>query len=219
MSSTLKSLLESIIFVSDKPVSLKQLKDALDLDDVTPLREALEELTRESAERGVQLAEVGGGWQFRTNSDNAAAVQRFLARRPVHVSRAARETMAIIAYRQPVTRAEIDEIRGVDSSGVLKILLERNLIRTAGHKEEPGRPLLYVTSKEFLEFFHLRELKDLPTLREFAELDEETRARLERESPSSPSDAGTDTAPPGEAQSRVGPDSPDDAADAASPAE
>jgi segregation and condensation protein B len=97
----------------------------------------------------------------------------------VPLSRAARETLAIIAYRQPVTRAEVDEVRGVDCAGVVKVLLERGLIRTAGHREEPGRPTLYVTTRQFLEFFHLKDLTDLPTLREFTELSEEHRAKLE----------------------------------------
>lgn len=180
MSTSLKSLLESVFFVADKPVTLKQLKETLGLEDAEGIREAILVLMAESADRGLQLVEVGGGWQFRTHPDHAAVVQRFLARRPVQLSRAARETLAIVAYRQPITRAEIEQIRGVDCTGVLKLLLDRCLIKPAGHKEEPGRPLLYITTKEFLEFFHLRELRDLPTLREFTELDEEQRGRLEQ---------------------------------------
>ncbi|HEX9103764.1 MAG TPA: SMC-Scp complex subunit ScpB, partial [Polyangia bacterium] len=125
-----------------------------------------------------QLHQVAGGYQFRTNPENAQWVQKLLASKPVRLTRAQIETLAICAYRQPVTRPEIDEIRGVDSGGTLKTLLDRSLIRIVGKKEEPGRPILYGTTKEFLEFFNLRDLKDLPTLREFHELSEEHQAQV-----------------------------------------
>ena len=163
------------------------------MEDGDAVSKALEELGRETADRGVQLVEVAGGWQFRTAPECADAVRRFLAQRPAQLSRAARDTLAIVAYRQPITRAEIEELRGVDCASVLKALLDRGLVRSAGHKEEPGRPLLYVTSKEFLEFFHLRDLRDLPTLREFTELDEEQRARLDAKA-GGPADAAADSA-------------------------
>ncbi len=109
---------------------------------------------------------------------NAHWVRQLLAGRPVKLSRAQLETLAIIAYRQPITRPEVDEIRGVDSGGTVKALLDRGLIRVLGKKEEPGRPMLYGTTKEFLEFFNLKDLKDLPTLREFYELNEESMAKI-----------------------------------------
>ena len=105
-------------------------------------------------------------------------MQKLLASKPVRLTRAQIETLAICSYRQPVTRPEIDEIRGVDSGGTLKTLLDRSLIRIVGKKEEPGRPILYGTTREFLEFFNLRDLKDLPTLREFHELSEEHLAQV-----------------------------------------
>ena len=122
---------------------------------------------------------MAGGFQFRTHPDNSEYVQRLVVGRPVRLSRAQLETLAIVAYRQPVTRPEIDDIRGVDSGSTLKVLLDRSLIRVLGKKEEPGRPLLYGTSKEFLEFFNLSELRDLPTLREFHELTEESLREVE----------------------------------------
>src|SRR5262249_52186413 len=131
-----------------------------------------------SSGRGVELHQVAGGFQLRTAPENAPWVQRLLQAKPVRLSRAQLETLAIVAYRQPVTRPEIDDVRGVDSGGSLKTLLERQLIRVLGKKEEPGRPLLYGTTREFLEFFNLRDLKDMPTLREFYELSEESMVKL-----------------------------------------
>jgi segregation and condensation protein B len=125
------------------------------------------------------LCEVAGGWQFRTNPDNAEWVRKMLASKPVRLSRAALETLAVIAYRQPVTRAEIEDVRGVDSGGVLKLLLDRRLIKIIGKKEEIGRPSLYGTTKDFLEFFGLKDLTNLPTLREFHELTEESVSKLQ----------------------------------------
>jgi segregation and condensation protein B len=144
------------------------------------IQAALDSLVEDYRERGVVLGELAGGYQFRTHPQSAEYVQRLIAGRPVRLSRAQLETLAIIAYRQPVTRPEIDEIRGVDCGGTLKLLLDRSLIRVLGKKEEPGRPLLYGTSREFLEFFNLKELRDLPTLREFHELSEESMRQVEK---------------------------------------
>jgi segregation and condensation protein B len=124
------------------------------------------------------LHEVAGGFQFRTNPMNAHWVQQLVAGKPVKLTRAQLEVLAIVAYRQPITRPEVDEVRGVDSGGTRKVLLDRGLLRVLGKKEEPGRPMLYGTSKEFLEFFNLKDLKDLPTLREFYELSEESMAKI-----------------------------------------
>ena len=116
------------------------------------------------------LDEVAGGWLFRTNAQYAPFVRELAGGSPVRLTRAQIETLAIMAYRQPITRPEIDDIRGVDSGATLKLLLERDLVRILGKKDEPGRPLLYGTTTQFLEFFGLKSLKDLPTLREFTEL-------------------------------------------------
>jgi segregation and condensation protein B len=173
-----RSVLESLLFVADGPVAYARLASILDDHDAALVKPALEALAGEWSTRGVQLVEVAGGYQLRSNPANSDFVQRFLAQKPVRLSRAQLETLAIVAYRQPVTRPEIDDIRGVDSGAVLKVLLDRSLLRILGKKEEPGRPMLYGTTKEFLEFFNLRDLRDLPTLREFHELTEEHQAQV-----------------------------------------
>jgi segregation and condensation protein B len=130
------------------------------------------ELNSEYAERGraFEIWEVAGGFQLRTLPAFAEYVQASQPERPLRLSHAALETLAVIAYRQPVTRAEIEHVRGVDAGAVLRSLLERNLLRIAGHREVPGRPLLYATSRRFLEIFGLARIEDLPTLRDLAEL-------------------------------------------------
>lgn len=176
----LKAIVESLLFASDKPLSLPQLRHLTGERKLDAIQAALDALVEDYRERGVVLGELAGGYQFRTHPHSAEYVQRLIAGRPVRLSRAQLETLAIIAYRQPVTRPEIDEIRGVDCGGTLKLLLDRSLIRVLGKKEEPGRPLLYGTSREFLEFFNLKELRDLPTLREFHELSEESMRVVEK---------------------------------------
>lgn len=175
----LKSILESLVFVSDKPVQPKRLAK-LTRAQVEDVERLLKDLVEEYRGRGVQLAEVGTGYQFRTAAANAPFVRDMVAQRPVRLSRAQLETLAIAAYRQPLTRPELEEIRGVDSGSALKVLLDRGLVRLLGRKDEPGRPLLYGTTPEFLEFFGLKSLKDLPTLREFSELTDESRALFQR---------------------------------------
>ena len=139
------------------------------------LEQALAELAADYQERGLVLQQVSGGYQFRTRSQFSVWVQQLIAGRPVRLSRAQLETLAIVAYRQPITRPEIDDIRGVDSSATLKLLIDRALIRVLGKKEEVGRPMLYGTTKEFLDFFSLGDLRELPTLREYSELSDESR--------------------------------------------
>jgi segregation and condensation protein B len=175
----LRSILESLLFAADRPLTLVDLRRLTGCNDGAAIQAALDALVEEYRDRGVALYDVAGGYQFRTHPSNSEYVQRLIAGRPVRLSRAQLETLAIIAYRQPVTRPEIDEIRGVDSGSTLKVLLDRTLIRVLGKKEEPGRPLLYGTSREFLEFFNLSELRDLPTLREFHELSEESMREVE----------------------------------------
>jgi segregation and condensation protein B len=124
--------------------------------------------------------EVAGGYQFRTKAENSPWIFKLNKARPVRLSRASLETLAIVAYRQPVTRPEIDDIRGVDSGPVLRTLLERNFVRILGKREEAGSPLIYGTTKDFLSFFNLRNLGELPSLREYTELGEESLAKLEQ---------------------------------------
>lgn len=175
----LKNIVESLLFVSQVPLSLRELAKSLQAD-VDRTGEVLAELQRDYQGRGIELAEVGGGFQFRTATASAPFVRDHTAQKPTKLSRAQLETLAIVAYRQPITRPEIDEVRGVDSGAALKLLGDRELIRILGRKEEPGRPLLYGTTIQFLNFFGLTHLKDLPTLREFSELSEESRALFER---------------------------------------
>jgi segregation and condensation protein B len=175
----LKSVLEALIFVSDKPVSVSELAKSARAT-ASEIRPLLSDLVEEYRGRGVELVEVGSGYQFRTSAATAPFVRDFTAQKPVRLTRAQLETLAIVAYRQPVTRPEIDDIRGVDSGSALGVLLERGLLKILGKKEEAGRPILYGTSPYFLEFFGLPSLRDLPTLREFTELTDESRALFER---------------------------------------
>ena len=176
----LKTIVESLLFAADKPLNLPQLRHLTGERNLGSIQAALDVLVEDYRERGVVLGELAGGYQFRTHPSSSEYVQRLIAGRPVRLSRAQLETLAIIAYRQPVTRPEIDEIRGVDCGGTLKLLLDRSLIRVLGKKEEPGRPLLYGTSRDFLEFFNLKDLRDLPTLREFHELSEDSMRVVEK---------------------------------------
>lgn len=178
----LRGLLEALLFVSERPMKAADLADIAraDTKDVRSILEELSEQYRSEA-RGFQLDELAGGWQLRTSAAYAPFVRELTQAKPVKLSRAQVETLAIIAYRQPITRPEIEDIRGVDAGAVLKLLLDRDMIRVLGKKDEPGRPLLYGTTGHFLTFFGLKSLKDLPTLREFTELTEESREVVERE--------------------------------------
>ena len=179
----LGSIIESLLFASDKPLGLNELKRLLGERDGAKVTAALEELRERRRETGVAVVSVAGGWHLRTNPENAAWVARILSGKPPRLSRAMLETLAIVAYRQPITRPEIDEIRGVDCGPVLKTLLDRGLVRMIGKKEEVGRPLLYGTTPEFLRTFSLKDLTELPTLREFHELGEAEMAKVDAAAP------------------------------------
>jgi segregation and condensation protein B len=180
----IRNVIESVLFVAAQPLSIEQLYESTGIDK-EKIEDALGKLQGKKRDgiSGVVLHEVAGGWQFRTAAESAEYVRRFLKVKPQRLTRAAVETLAIIAYRQPVTRPEIEDIRGVDSGAVLKALLDRRLIKIVGKKEEVGRPILYGTTREFLEFFALKNLSALPTLREFHELTEESQEIVEREVP------------------------------------
>ena len=179
----LENIIESLLFASDRPLGLSDVKRLVNERDGKKVTAALEELQRRHRGTGIQLASTAGGWQFRTNPDNAVWVAKLIAGRPARLSRAMLETLAIVAYRQPITRPEIDEIRGVDCGPVLKTLLDRSLIRMIGKKEEVGRPILYGTSPEFLRTFSLKDLTELPTLRQFHELGAAEQAKVDAEAP------------------------------------
>lgn len=170
----LRQLIEAFIFASDSPLSLDRLS-VLSEQPKAQIKPIIERLQQQyvASERGFYLAEVAGGYQFRTVVELAPWLKKLSKDRAARFSRAALETLAIIAYRQPATRAEIEYLRGVDSGGVMKTLLDKNLLRILGKKDVPGRPLMYGTSRQFLELFGLRDLNDLPTLKEFTALDPE----------------------------------------------
>jgi segregation and condensation protein B len=181
VGSRLESIIESLLFASDKPLGLADLKRLLGDRDGKKITAAVEALLERRKGMGVEIAALSSGWHLRTNPENADWVSKLLVGRPVRLSRAMLETLAIVAYRQPVTRPEIDDIRGVDCGPVLKTLLDRSLVRIIGKKEEVGRPMLYGTSPEFLRVFNLRDLSELPTLREFYDLSAEDQSRVESE--------------------------------------
>jgi segregation and condensation protein B len=176
----LRGLLEALVFASDRPMKTGELA-RLASAPMRQVRDVMGELRAEYLKRGIVLDEVAGGWLFRTNAQYAPFVRELTGGRPVRLTRAQLETLAIAAYRQPITRPEIDDIRGVDTGATLKLLLERDLVRILGKKDEPGRPLLYGTTANFLEFFNMKSLKDLPTLREFTELSDESLRVAETE--------------------------------------
>jgi segregation and condensation protein B len=167
----LKAILESLLFAAGEPVSFARLAAVLDNVERDAIRKAIGEMMLGYGTRGVVLEEVAGGYQLRTPKEHALYVRKLLAAKPPRLTRPLLETLAIVAYRQPVTRPEIEQLRGVDSGGVLETLLERRLVRIAGRKDAPGRPIMYATSAEFLEVFGLRDLEGLPDLEELKELE------------------------------------------------
>ena len=166
------SIAEALILASPEPIPLARLASLIPSCKPAAARALVDELNAEYVMRGraFEIWEVAGGFQLRTLPAFASYVQASQPERPLRLSQAALETLSVIAYRQPVTRAEIEHVRGVDAGAVLRSLLERHLVRIAGHREVPGRPLLYATSRRFLEVFGLARIEDLPTLRELAEL-------------------------------------------------
>jgi len=167
-----KSVLESLLFVADGPLTVQRFAEVLEGVDKETIYALLQDMQSEleAPSRGLQLVEVAGGYQLRTAKVNADWVKKFLGGRPARMGRATLETLAIIAYRQPITKAEIESIRGVDVDGVITTLLERNLIRAVARKDVPGRPFLYGTTAEFLQLFNLKDLTELPTLKETDEI-------------------------------------------------
>ncbi len=161
----IKPIIESLLFVAEGPLSVEQIKRAVPEAEKTEIKEALEEIKRdfESRDGGFLLREVAGGFQFRTPEGHKEWIKRLFQPQPARLSRAALETLAVIAYRQPVMRSEIEHIRGVNSGNTIRMLLDRKLIRILGRREIPGRPLVYATTQKFLETFNLKDLKDLPT--------------------------------------------------------
>lgn len=186
--------IEALIFACGEPVTQREIRTVLArhfkdfpedqrsaaLDKLGP---ALKELKSkwpqdESSQRGFALFEVAQGYAFRSLPKHADLIRALREQRPVRLSKPALETLSIVAYRQPVTKSEIDFVRGVDCGGTLRILLERGLLKIVGKKDEPGRPLLYGTTRDFLSFFNIPSLKQLPSLREYQELNQESSEKM-----------------------------------------
>ena len=171
---TLKALIEAIIYVAPEPVSLDAILNALDGEERERVKAKLEELVADFQQvpHGIQVRQVAAGYKFSSKPEYHEVLRKFVKslKPPIRLSKPAFETLAVIAYRQPVTLPEIDEIRGVDCGGVIHTLLEKKLVVTAGRKNVVGRPILYRTSRDFLVHFGLKDVGELPSLKEFEEL-------------------------------------------------
>ncbi|MFV9614742.1 MAG: SMC-Scp complex subunit ScpB [Gammaproteobacteria bacterium] len=174
--SKLKNILEAILLAADRTLTVVQFEALFELDEERPtrdeIRQALHEMAEDYASRGYELKQVASGFRLQVKQEYAIWVGRLWEEKPARYTRALLETMALIAYRQPITRGEIEEVRGVSvSSNIIKTLLERDWIKVLGHKDVPGKPTLYGTTKEFLDYFNLKSLDQLPTLAEIKDLD------------------------------------------------
>ena len=173
----LKNIVEAALMVSEKPVSLNQLlaifEKEPDVPEKADIKAAINQITEDYKGRGIELKEVSSGFRIQVNGDYAEWINHLFDDRPPRYSRALMETLAIIAYRQPITRAEIEEIRGVSvSSNIIRTLQERSWIRVVGQRDIPGKPELLATTKEFLDYFNLKKLSELPSLAEIKDFDQ-----------------------------------------------
>lgn len=171
--NNIKSVIEALLFSSEKPLTLEHLRSALDNLETTEIRKTLEELRNEyeTANRGLRVIEVAGGFQMITAPDFAVFLRKLhKERRTERLSKPALETLAIIAYKQPVTKFEIESLRSVNIDGVIKSLLDKDIIRIAGRKKAPGRPFVFATTRKFLEYFGLKSLEELPKMEDFSKL-------------------------------------------------
>ena len=168
----IKHIIESLLFVAEEPLTVDRIKKILAQAETADIRSAAAELAAEYEQRqgAFYLDEVAGGYQIRTRPEYTEWIKKLIQPKPLRLSKPALETLVIIAYKQPIIRSDVEHIRGVDCGGVLRVLLERKLIRILGRKEIAGRPLIYATTKRFLEVFDLKSLRDLPTPKEIEEL-------------------------------------------------
>ena len=168
----IKQIIESLLFVAEEPLTVDKIKRITEQAETKEIKDALAALSAEYDARpgGFYLDEVAGGFQIRTRPEYNEWIRKMIQPRPLRLSKAALETLVIIAYKQPIIRSDVEHLRGVDCGGVLRVLLERKLIRVLGRREIAGRPLIYATTKRFLEVFDLKDLKDLPTPKEIEEL-------------------------------------------------
>ncbi len=171
-ASEQRRIVEALVVASSEPVSAARLGAVVPDCDAARVRKLVAELNQEYREHGraFEIEEVAGGFQLRTRLELAPWLRELRPQRPLRLSQASLETLAIVAYKQPLTRAEVEDVRGVECGAVLRTLMERRLVRIAGHREVPGRPLLYGTTRRFLEVFGLDSLRDLPNLRQLEEL-------------------------------------------------
>lgn len=183
--NNLKSIIEALLFVSEKPLTLEKIKNVLDDLETSEIRGIIEQLKTdyENSDRGLRIHEVAGGFQIITGPAFAPFLKKFFKDKHTEkLSKPALETLAIIAYKQPLTRLEIELLRNVNVDGVMKNLLEKSLIRIAGRKKAPGRPIVYGTTRQFLEYFGLKSLEELPKMEEFSKLsDKADEAEIELE--------------------------------------
>ena len=206
----LSNVLEAVLLAAGRPVSIAQMLELFDEPQrptVEEIEAALAEVEARCADRACELREVASGWRLQVRPEHAEIVSRLWQERPTRYSRALLETLALIAYRQPITRSEIEDVRGVTvASTIMRTLHERNWVRVVGHREVPGRPELLGTTREFLDYFGLKSLDDLPTLAELRDLDD---ISVQLEFPGgapSPGEAGALPAPSAEATgAAVGP--------------
>ena len=177
----IKNIIESLLLVTAEPLTIDRIKSILIEPGRKEVQNAITELTAEYEARkgGFLLREVAGGYQIRTRPEYREWIKRLIQPKPLRLSKPALETLAIIAYKQPIIRSDIEHIRGVNCGGILRMLLERKLIRILGRKEIPGRPIIYATTKQFLEIFDLKDLKDLPTPEEIATLGDGSLENME----------------------------------------
>ena len=170
-----KAVIEALIFASDTPLSPEKIRVIFPEVEKTEIKEIIDQLVLEYNERqgGICLQEVAGGFQFRTTPELGQWIKKLKSTKPHSLSPQAMETLAIIAYKQPIVKSEIESIRGVDVGAPLKGLLDKKLIRIVGRKDVPGKPIIYGTTRKFLEVFNLKDLMDLPNLRELKELNQQ----------------------------------------------
>jgi len=194
--SDLKNIIEAALLAAGRPLSLDAMQalfNEIECPDKKELRAALQELIDDYQGRGIEVAEVSSGWRIQVRQECSPWVSRLWDERPARYSRALMETLALIAYRQPITRGEIEDIRGVSvSSSIVKTLMEREWVRVVGQRDVPGKPSLYGTTREFLDYFGLRSLDELPTLAELRDLDEINR-ELDLNDPERIADAEVET--------------------------
>lgn len=197
--SRLKNILEAILLAADRTLTVIHLESLFELDEERPtrdeIRKALHEMADDYETRGYELKQVASGFRLQVKQEYTTWVGRLWEEKPARYTRALLETMALIAYRQPITRGEIEEVRGVSvSSNIIKTLLERDWIKVLGHKDVPGKPTLYGTTKEFLDYFNLKTLDQLPSLAEIKDLDSiHPELGLDDESADDSDDASSDT--------------------------